>query len=189
MSRAYRIKVRESLRKLLRAHDRVQTELELLGILPAEEMAALLEKELQGRGFKKEDKALVRRQGGVTISVEPETGTVTLQGERQEDLDIKGEREGRGYEDQGKGRQGLQKQLQKELKEVLKKEAERRESDLQRKLADQLEAHLGDLQRELDQAVNRVTAEALKRKAAQLGTIKELTEDPEAGALTIVLEV
>ena len=189
MSRAYRIRVRESLRKLLKAHDRVQTELELLEILPREEMASLLEKELQGRGFKKEAKALVRRKAGVTVTIEPETGTITVQGERQENLAIEGEREGRGYEDQGRGRQGLQKQLEKELKDDLKKEAGRREADLQRKLADQLETALGDLQKEVDQAVNRVTAEALKRKAAQLGTIKEMTEDPEAGALTIVLEV
>jgi hypothetical protein len=37
--------------------------------------------------------------------------------------------------------------------------------------------------------VNRVTAEALKRKAASLGQIKEMTEDPQAGSLTIVVEV
>ena len=56
-------------------------------------------------------------------------------------------------------------------------------------MTDQLEAQLGDLRQELDQAVNRVTAEALKRKAAQLGQIKEITEDPQAGSLTIVVEV
>ena len=48
---------------------------------------------------------------------------------------------------------------------------------------------LGDLRRELDQDVNRVTAEALKRRAAQIGQIKEMTEDPQSGSLTIVVEV
>ena len=33
------------------------------------------------------------------------------------------------------------------------------------------------------------TAEALKQKAAQLGQIKEMTEDPQSGSMTIVLEV
>ena len=42
MSRAYRIRVRESLRRTLRAEDRVQSELELLEILPAETMAERL---------------------------------------------------------------------------------------------------------------------------------------------------
>ena len=35
MSRAYRIKVQESLRRVLRASDHVRTELEMLEILPA----------------------------------------------------------------------------------------------------------------------------------------------------------
>jgi hypothetical protein len=41
----------------------------------------------------------------------------------------------------------------------------------------------------LNQAVNRVTAEALKRKAAQIGAIKEITEDAQTGSLTIKVEV
>ena len=43
--------------------------------------------------------------------------------------------------------------------------------------------------KQLDQATNRATAKALKQKAAQIGQIKELTEDPESGSLTIVVEV
>ena len=39
------------------------------------------------------------------------------------------------------------------------------------KTTDDLEAQLGALREELDQTVNRVTAEALKRKAARLGRI------------------
>ena len=35
MSRAYRIRVRESIRRTLSAHDKAQSELELLDILPA----------------------------------------------------------------------------------------------------------------------------------------------------------
>jgi hypothetical protein len=56
-------------------------------------------------------------------------------------------------------------------------------------VTDRLEGQLRDLRQELDQVVNRVTAESLKRKAAQLGQIKEMTEDPQAGSLTIVVEV
>jgi FtsH ternary system domain X5 len=56
-------------------------------------------------------------------------------------------------------------------------------------VTDRLERELGDLRRELDEIVNRVTAEALKRKAASMGSIKQLTEDPEVGSLTIVVEV
>ena len=51
------------------------------------------------------------------------------------------------------------------------------------------EAQLGDIRAELDRAVNRATAEALKQKAAQIGQIKQITDDEEAGSLTIVVEV
>jgi hypothetical protein len=37
--------------------------------------------------------------------------------------------------------------------------------------------------------MNRVTAEALKQRAAQIGRIRQITEDPEQGSMTIVLEV
>ena len=46
MSRAYRIKVRESARQVIRASDHVGTQLELLEILPPERMADLLAREL-----------------------------------------------------------------------------------------------------------------------------------------------
>jgi hypothetical protein len=60
MSRAYRIRVRESLKRILRAKDQVSTQLELLEILPAEEMAGLLAQELECRGFLRQGRALVR---------------------------------------------------------------------------------------------------------------------------------
>ena len=56
-------------------------------------------------------------------------------------------------------------------------------------MSSELEAALGDISAELDQVVNRVTAEALKQKAGQLGQIKEITEDAENGSLTIKVEV
>ncbi len=79
--------------------------------------------------------------------------------------------------------------LREELQRDLEKQAAEKETGLQTQVTDRLEAQLGGLRQELDEAVNRVTAEALKRKAAQLGRIKEITEDPQAGSLTIVVEV
>ena len=194
MSRAYRVQVRESLRHVVRARDHVSTQLELLDILPAEQMADLLGGALEGRGFRREGDVLVRRDAGVTITVEPVTGVVTARAEAEQQVDLEAQREGRVYDDWGgasrqKAEAELRQRLSREMKEDFDRQAEQKTAALQKEVTDRLEGQLLDLRAELDQVVNRVTAEALKRKAAQLGQIKEMTEDPQSGSLTIVLEV
>jgi hypothetical protein len=189
MSRAYRIKVRESLKRVVRARDHVSTQLEVLEILPAREMAELLSQELQGRGFQQQGEELVRQRDGVTVRVDPRTGTVTIQAEASEHVHLEGEKEGRAYDDAGPDAKRVKKGLEEGLRKDLEKQAQEHAGKLQSQVTDRLERQLADLRQELDQAVNRVTAEALKRKAAQMGQIKELTEDPQTGSMTIVLEV
>ena len=82
-----------------------------------------------------------------------------------------------------------EKRLKEEAKKGLKDKADKKEKKLQTEATDTLEKELQGIKKEIDQTVNRVTAEALKIKAAQLGQIKELTEDPEQGSMTIVVEV
>ena len=190
MSRAHRVQVRESVRTTIRAEDHVGTTLELLEILPKEEMAELLRCELEGRGFVLEGNRLVRREGALSIAVDPETGAVEVRAELAEEVEVEGQRQGYGDEDRGRGgRKAIEKSLRDALRKDLEAQAGRHGGDVQRKVTDLLEGALQDLRGELDGVANRVTAEALKQKAARLGRIKEMTEDPEAGSLTIVLEV
>ena len=190
MSRAYRIKVSESLSRVIRAGDRVETQLELLDSLPAENMAALLEQELAGLGFQRQGDLLVRQQNDVTVEVDATTGTITARVEADEQLELEKEGEAVVYDDlTRKQSQQIQESKREELQEQIQKEVNEVESQLQKEVTDRLEAELVDLRGELDQAVNRITAEALKQKAAQIGQIKEMTEDQESGSLTIVLEV
>jgi hypothetical protein len=189
MSRAYRIRVRESLKRVLRAHDKVSTQLEILEILPPEQMAQLLGEELERRGFERRGQAMVRQQRGVTVSVDCETGEVTVQGEASEKVSLEAEREGHAYDDVGPRAKKAKEALREDLKKHLESQARKREAELQTQVTDKLEGQLIDLRGDLDQAVNRVTAEALKTKAAQMGQIKEITEDAQTGSMTIVLEV
>jgi hypothetical protein len=189
MSRAYRIRVRESTSRVVTAEDRVSTRLEILEILPPQDMNALLAEELQKRGFRREGGLLVRGEGQLTITVEVESGAVTVLARSAEEVALEAEREGRAFGDYGPDATKVRQQLQEQAKKELEKQAERETARLQDEVSGQLEGRLGELRHELDQVVNRVTAEALKRKAAQLGDIKELTEDPETGSLTIVVEV
>jgi hypothetical protein len=189
MSRSYRVSVKESVRRTIRAEDRVSTCLEILEVLPPEQMAGLLRDELERRGFEQHGKVLVRREEGVTISVDPETGTVTVAVAQSEQVSVEAEKHGRAFDDAGPNATHIKQQLRGELKQELEKKVDQQKETLQSKVTDKLEGRLSDLRQELDQVVNRVTAEALKRKAAQLGQIKEMTEDPQAGSLTIVVEV
>jgi hypothetical protein len=194
MSRAYRVKVRETLRQVIRAEDHIGTRLELLEILPREATAELLRRELIGRGFQPQDKDgtgnLVRRRDGVTITIDPEAGTVTVRAESDQEIEHVAVREGTTYDDSGRaGRARTEEQLREGLRKEFEQEAQKQTAQLQRQVTDRLERHLLELQPELDQVANRVTAEALKLKAAQIGQIKEMTEDPQTGSLTIVLEV
>ena len=68
MSRAYRVRVRESITQVVRGEDSVGTTLEILEILPCEAMAELLAAELIKRGFEKKDERLVRAGDGVIVA-------------------------------------------------------------------------------------------------------------------------
>jgi hypothetical protein len=189
MSRAYRISVRETLNRVIRAEDHVSTQLELLEILPCEVMAELLRAELEKRGFRSEGEELVREQDGVVVTIDPRTGTVTVHAEAEEEVSLEGERIGYAADQGGRHAKQVREDTRKELHKELEGKAGHKREKLQSQVTDRLEAQLGDIRQELNQAVNRVTAEALKQKAAQLGQIKEMTEDPQSGSMTIVLEV
>src|SRR5262245_6587686 len=189
MSRAYRIRVHESQRGLLKAEDAARTNLGLLDVLPREEMAALLTEELKRRGFRDDDGLLRRDNEGVTITVEPCTGDVTARAEVKSEVKLESRREGLAYDDLGPAQSSIRKELEETAREDLQRQASHEQWKLQKKATERLEGQLLDVKKELDQAVNRVTAEALKKKAAQLGRIKEMSEDIENGNLTITVEV
>jgi hypothetical protein len=189
MSRAYRIKVRESLNRTLRAQDSVSTQLEILEILPREQMAGLLAAELEAAGYRRDGKQLVRNHDGIVITVDSNSGEVVVRAEACSEVRLEKEKEERAFDDVGPNARAVRERVRRDVQGALEKSANDKQAELQSKVTDQLEGQLIDLSRELDGAVNRATAAALKIKAAQLGQIKEILEDNEAGSLTIVLEV
>jgi len=189
MSRAYRIKISESLRKVVRASDHVSSQLEVLQILPEEEMSELIAAELEKQGFEREGDVAVRSDQGVKISVNLKTAEVKVESEAEKEVDLSTTREGVAYDDEGPGAEQVRERLRKQAQEGLERNAQQQQDAMQKQVTDQLEGALADLRRELDQAVNRATAEALKVKAKRLGNIKSMSEDQASGSLTIVVEV
>lgn len=190
MSRAYRIKVKESLTRGIHAEDEITVHLEILEVLPPESMAQLLEAELKNRGFEKEGDKLVRQEkDGVKVVIDPCDGSVTVKAEQQEEVELSATGERTAYDDVGPSSKAVKEQLKKDLQAELEKRAEQQGDRLQKAATEKLEGKLCDLQGELNQVVNRVTAEALKQKAASMGQIKEISEDPQTGSLSITVEV
>ena len=194
MSRAYRIRqtvrVQDTLSRDLSASDEICTTLEVLEILPADEMGSLLRDALQARGFQEEEGKMIRRQEGLTVAVDPENGEVSIRIEGTAHVDLSAIQEGQVFNDAKEHeRAKVQANLREAVHKVLECQAKEQGEHLQRKLSAELEGRLGDLSAELDRVVNQATREALKIKAGGLGQIKEMTEDPESGSLTIAIEI
>lgn len=188
MSRAYRIRISESLRRHVQVDDGIQSKLEILDILPPEQTAALLERELEAAGFEHRDDGQWLRvdDDGVEVRVESNSGTVTVSAQADAELDLERERVITAWAENDassreRGRQVLQRELEGEV--------EQHQRDLQAQVTEVLEGKLGDLRKELDQISNRVTAEALKQKAASMGEVQEVSEDPQTGSLTIRVKI
>jgi hypothetical protein len=188
MSRAYRIRIEESLRRHIKVDDGIQSKLEILDILPPDQTAALLERELAAAGFEqREDGQWVRVDDeGVEVRVDAKQSTVTVSASADRELELQREKVVSAWaENDATTRERGRAALETELED----EADAREKDLQAEVTAKLEGKLGDLRRELDQISNRVTKEALKRKAASLGEVQEISEDPESGSLTIRVKI
>jgi hypothetical protein len=188
MSRAYRIRISESLRRHIKVGDGIQSKLEILDILPQDQTAALLERELAAAGFEQRDDGQWVRvdEDGVEVRVDAQTATVTVSAQAETELDIERERV---ITAAAENDASIRERGHKALAQELEDEAEAERKDLQASVTEALEAKLGDLRREFDQLSNRVTATALKQKAASMGEIQSISEDPESGSLTIRVKI
>src|SRR6516165_9760202 len=119
MSRAYRIKVRQSLDRTIRAEDSVSTRLEILEVLPADQMAGLLAAELAAGGYQRDGDGLVRKQDGVVIRVNPATGEVVVRAEACDDIRLEATREGVAFDEEGESAKVTRDHMQRDLQSDL----------------------------------------------------------------------
>lgn len=185
MSRAYRITVKESLSRHVQVEDGVSSSLELLPILQKERMRELLAAELTQRGFERDGNSAKRDAGkGITVTVDLESGDVSVTAEGHAQLNLSTERTAAVDSPTDAREQALRQTAQ----QALEREAKAEEEALRRQVTERLEGTLRDLKDELDGVANRVTAAALKQRAAELGQVEEIHEEPNGG-LTIKVRV
>jgi hypothetical protein len=184
----YRVRVSESVTKLVHVDDAVATDLELLPVLDPTRMKELLAAELVARGFTRDgDAARREEEGSVSVTVDLASGRVKAEVRSDENVALEAVHSANAASEAGLPRaaERTRAALQAELGRAL----ERREKALAEETTRRLEGRLSDLKTELDQVVSRVTIEALKLRARELGEIEELTEDAATGELTIKVRV
>lgn len=185
MSRAYRISIKESLSQHVQVDDGVSSTIELLPILQKERMQDLLGKELEARGFTRQGDTVTRAEkNGVEIEVDLTTGQVSATASGHQEVNLETERTAVVDQNHKDEREAA---LRRVAQESLKREAKAEEEALRKKVTAELEGTLRELKDELDGVVNRVTATALKTRAAELGQVEEIHED--ANSLTIKVRV
>ena len=190
MSRAYRISVKDSVTRRITGSDEISTRLELLEILPPETMADVLKRELTNRGYREDvEGTLVKSTGEMTVTIDPCNGEVTVRTAIDKTITEGDAREGTAFDDVGPSDDMIRERLREQLKAELENRIETARAKLQEQASAKLENALKEVQPELSEIVNRVTREALKVKAAQMGTIQEIAEDPNTGSMTITVEV
>lgn len=188
MSRAYTLQLKQSLRRTVVVDDGVRSTIELLDVLPRPAMADLLRARLRAAGFEDaEDGTLVRVEAdGVRVAIDPEARTVTVRAQDEAELELEAEATVRTYEetkdrDEARGRARLDARLEAE--------AQAAEGALKAEVAARLEGRLGDLRAELDRLSNDVVADALERRAAQMGRVTAVSRDDATGEITIKVEL
>lgn len=187
MSRAFRIRSADSRTETVHVEDGICTQLEILDVLPKEEMAELLARELAERGFERDGRIMRKVDGEVNIDVDLVEGTVSARIAVEKVVEAQGSEEGWSETPEGTD------DLRRRMKGAVDRQIQRKFDSERGKLTDQaaatLEKSLRDVKDDLDRAASRATAEGLKVKASRLGDIEEVTEDPETGSITIRVRV
>jgi hypothetical protein len=171
MSRGYEVNW-VSARTVVHVDDRAELSVDLLGILDAESMRALLRDELARAGWTRgEDGSLSLERDGVRAELAPDASRVTLTlGSTQEVV--------------------VQALTAVDARRSLSDRTDLAREAAQVEVSRSLARVEGDVRAAVDEAVQRVYVRALKQKAASLGTVEGVEESRrEDGAYEVTIRV
>jgi hypothetical protein len=174
MSRGYRIQLPlEVARGTVTGEDELCVALDLMPILPEQEMGALVDEELKRRGWKKnkEGELVKELENGATATLGADRKTVTVS--------MQTERTVTGSGTTKQEADAAVRRAQDEAAAQTKLDATKALTKLE-----------PGVRGELDDVVQRVYVEALKKKAASMGQVESMEESKGAdGSLEITIKV
>lgn len=168
--------------------DSITTRLSSLSILPEAELADCLAKVLADSGYSSAEPGegkLSRQVAGARVEIDPRTKEVRVSVAREavQDELVKVRVE----------RTGSQSELAKAKRESLTRAIEGKKRDLEEDLAREATTELGKAlpgaRAEIESINHRWLAEAIKRKAAQLGEVRRVDENEAERTLTISIKI
>ena len=171
MSRGYTVNW-VTVRNTIIAGDKIEICVELLDIVAEGDMNSILRTELAKDGWKENsDGSMVLVQDGVRAVLDPTASKITVSLEREREVTARAETAG----DASKALEATSAAASQRLKEEIARELTKAEADIR-----------GGV----DQAIQRVYLEALKKKSASIGTIEGMQESRrEDGEYEIVIKV
>jgi hypothetical protein len=171
MSRGYVVNW-VTVRNTVHAGDKVEIDVELMQIVAEGDMRALLQQELERDGWKRQrDGTMLLEKDDVRAELDRDCKKISVTLSKQREVMAR----------------GLDTQ---QAKSELDGASSAVEEQLKRELVKQLTRVEADVRAAVDQAIQRVYVEALKKKAASLGTIEGMQESRrEDGEYEITIRV
>ena len=175
MSRAYWVKLSSSVTETIHASDKATHKIDLEAVVPEGEMKDIVARALEETGWSKTGDHQYEKQHGDTKLVwDVEKGVVEATVEKKQDVEKTFDVEGRAFS-QDQARQEAKRQIQEKEKQA-RDQIGSEEERLQRELTKSLEEGESGRVREINEVLQRVYSEAVKRKAKRLGNILSVQE-------------
>ena len=178
MSQVYHIALRESVVRVVRSCDSVSYPISLTQLLPEEDMKALLRATLEADGWeplKDKPNVLIQIHGEEqwTLDLDTMELTATLESESEvsANVNVTG-----SAESERTAQEVAKRRLREKAEAVGQSIEESGRRELQERVTAELAKGEEDRMRAMNEVLQRVYAEALKRKAGQLGEVLEVQE-------------
>lgn len=190
MSQLYKIQLKTSVSESFTLNDAIVHRLDLTSILPQEEMVDILKGVLTQEGFVEQEDGTYTAQGadGEVIVFDLDEMQVSAQLEEEKSLQTDVVVQGQAWDSRSEARHNAQAQL-RDAKDAAKSQLETESKKLQKELSQKLADGESARVRQMNEILQQVYAESLKRKAGQLGDIMGIKESTHEGQYELVIHI
>lgn len=190
MSQLYKIQLKTSVSESFTLNDAIVHRLDLTSILPQEEMVDILKGVLTQEGFVEQEDGTYTAQGadGEVIVFDLDEMQVSAQLEEEKSLQTDVVVQGQAWDSRSEARHNAQAQL-RDAKDAAKSQLETESKKLQKELSQKLADGESARVRQMNEILQQVYAESLKRKAGQLGDIMDIKESTHEGQYELVIHI